>query len=107
MRTDPDKEKKWRILLKEFKAANLTIDKFCKLHDLKFHQFTYWQNKIESKKTTTIMKKPSFIKVLDVAKETENDSELSIEVNQIKIKVPVDFNTIHLKKMIRFVQAID
>ncbi len=109
MNTEVNQEEKWRKLLLEFKTQDKTIKNFCELNDVRIHQFTYWRNKIEKgivRKKKRL--KSSFIKVATTNKnQSGNNVPFTIEVNNIKINVPINFNHLALTKLIKVVQAID
>lgn len=105
MNTEVNQEERWQKLLLEFKSQDKTIKTFCELNDVKVHQFTYWRNKIEK---GIIRKKSSFIKITPVNNERASDSDpIIIEVNKVKINVPINFNFEALTKLIKVVQALD
>jgi len=108
MNTEINQEERWRKLLLEFKTQDETIKKYCELNDVKVHQFTYWRNKIEKGIVRKKKSRSSFIKVTPVNNEqSNNDIPITIEVNKIKINVPINFNHLALTKLIKVVQAID
>lgn len=107
MNTEINQEERWRNLLLEFKTQDETIKKYCELNDVKVHQFTYWRNKIEKGIVRKKKKKSSFIKVTPTNNERLKYSNLSLEVNKIKINIPVNFDSFNLTKLIKVVQAVD
>ncbi len=108
MNTEVTQEEKWRKLLIEHKTTDMTITSFCEINDVKVHQFTYWRNKIEKGIVRKKKSKSSFIKITPVNNEqSNNDIPITIEVNKIKINVPINFNHLALTKLIKVVQAID
>lgn len=107
MNTEINQEERWRKLLLEFKIQDETIKKYCELNDVKIHQFTYWRDKIERGIVRKKKSKSSFIKVATANNERIKYSDLSLEVNKIKINVPVNFDSLNLTKLIKTVQAID
>ena len=107
MKTEVNQEERWRNLLLEHKATELTIKSFCELNDVRVHQFTYWRDKIERGIVRKKQKKSSFIKVATAYNEPTKYNNLSLEVNNIKINVPINFNHLALTELIKVVQAID
>ena len=108
MNTEVNQEERWRNLLLEHKTTKQTIKTFCELNDVKVHQFIYWRDKIERGIVRKKKKKSSFIKVVQhVPKETSKSCTFSIELNKIKINVPINFDSLSLTKLIKVVRAID
>jgi len=108
MKTEISQEERWRNLLIEFKTTKQTIKSFCELNDLKIHQFIYWRDKIEKGKVRKKKSKSSFIKVATVKNESSsNNNPLTIIVNNIKINIPVNFDSLNLTKLIKVVRSID
>ena len=108
MNPEVNQEEKWRKLLLEFKTQDKTIKSYCEINHVKVHQFTYWRNKIEKGIVRKKKSKSSFIKITPVNKEQyNNDIPITIEVNKIKINVPINFNHLMLTELIKMVQAID
>ena len=108
MNTEVNQEEKWRKLLIEFKTQDKTIKSYCEINDVKVHQFTYWRNKIEKGIVRKKKSKSSFIKITSVNNEqSNNDIPISIEVNKIKINVPINFDSLALTKLIKVVRTID
>ncbi len=107
MKTEINQEERWQKLLLEHKTTDLTIKSFCELNDVRIHQFTYWRDKIERGIVRKKKKKASFIRITPVSKEPTTYDELSLIINGIKINVPINFNHVHLTKLIKAVQAID
>jgi len=107
MKTEVNQEERWRNLLLEHKATELTIKSFCELNDVNVHQFTYWRNKIERGIVRKKKKKSSFIKVITANPEPTKYNNFSVEVNKIKINVPINFNHLALTKLIKVVRSID
>ncbi len=108
MNTEVNQEEKWRKLLIEFKTQDKTIKSYCEINDVKVHQFTYWRNKIEKGIVRKKKSKSSFIKVNPIINEqSSNDIPITIEVNKIKINVPINFNHLALTNLIKVVRSID
>jgi len=107
MKTEINQEEKWRKLLIDYKTANKTIKSFCELNDVHVHQFTYWRNKIERGIVRKKKKKSSFIKITPASNEPTKHNDLSIVIKRIKINVPINFNPVHLTKLIKVVRSID
>jgi len=108
MNTEVNQEERWRKLLIEFKTQDKTIKSYCEINDVKVHQFTYWRNKIEKGIVRKKKSKSSFIKVNSITTErSSNDTPFTIEVNKIKINVPINFNPLSLTELIKTVQTID
>ena len=108
MNTEINQEERWRKLLLEHKTTKQTIRLFCELNDVKVHQFIYWRDKIERGIVRKKNKKSSFIKVIPfISKETSINIPFTIEVNKIKINVPINFDSSSLTKLIKVVRAID
>ena len=108
MNTEVNQEERWRKLLLEHKTTKQTIRLFCELNDVKVHQFIYWRDKIERGIVRKKNKKSSFIKVIPfISKETSINIPFTIEVNKIKINVPINFDSSSLTKLIKVVRAID
>ena len=107
MNTEVNQEERWRKLLIEFKTQEKTIKSYCKINDVKVHQFTYWRDKIEKGIVRKKKKKSSFIKITPATNELTKYDDLSIELNKIKINIPINFNSVHLTKLIKVVQTVD
>lgn len=108
MNTEVKQEEKWRRLLIEFKTQDKTIKSYCEMNDVKVHQFIYWRDKIERGIVRKKNNKSSFIKIVQhIPKETINSVPFSIELNKIKINVPINFDSLSLTKLIKVVRAID
>ena len=107
MNTEVNQEERWRKLLLEHKATDITITSFCELNDVRIHQFTYWRDKIERGIVRKKKKKTSFIKVATTFNEPTKYNDLSIEVNKIKINIPFNFNPLSLTNLIKVVRTID
>ena len=107
MNPEINQEEKWRKLLLEHKTTDMTIKSYCKINDVKVHQFTYWRNKIERGIVRKKKSKSTFIKVATVNKESINYDDLSIVINKIKINIPVNFDSFNLTKLIKVVRSID
>lgn len=107
MNLTQNKVSKWRVIINDFKKSNLTINKYCELHNLKHHQFLYWRRKLEILEDPASTDKPSFVKVDLTSNESSVSTPLSIEINHIKINVPLNFNETHLKQLIQLVKQID
>lgn len=108
MNIEVNQEERWRKLLINHKTTDLTIKAYCEVNNVKIHQFTYWRNKIEKGIVRKKNKKSSFIKVATVNNESSsNNNPLTIIVNNIKINIPVNFDSLNLTKLIKVVQAID
>jgi hypothetical protein len=107
MNLEQNKASRWRDILKEFKTSSLTINKYCEKHNLKHHQFLYWRRKLEVLEDPDLTKNPSFIKVDVSSKDLRLNHPLTIEINTIKINVPLDFDEDHLRKLIHVVKHID
>ena len=108
MNLTQNKASKWRVILNNFKKSNLPITKYCELHNLKHHQFLYWRRKLEVLEDPVSTDNPSFVKVdLTSANVSSVSTPLSIEINHIKINVPLNFSETHLKQVIQLVKQID
>lgn len=108
MNLTQNKVSKWRVIVNDFKKSNLTINKYCELYNLKHHQFLYWRRKLEVLEDPVSTDKSSFVKVdLTSANVSSVSTPLSIEINHIKINVPLKFNVTHLKQVIQLVKQID
>ena len=107
MNTKVNQEEKWRKLLIEFKTQDKTIKSFCELNKVHVHQFTYWRNKIEKGIVRKRKSKSSFIKVISANPEPTKYSNFTVEINSIKINVPINFDSLSLTKLIKVVRSID
>lgn len=108
MNTEVTQEEMWRKLLIEHKTTDLTIKSFCEVNDVRVHQFTYWRDKIEKGIVRKKKKKSSFIKVSTINNTHSSiNTPFTLEVNKIKIDIPINFDSLSLTKLIKVVRAID
>ncbi len=108
MKTEQNKVSKWRVIINDYKKARLPINKYCELHNLKHHQFLYWRRKLEVLEDPISTDQSSFVKVdLTSTNVSSASTPLSIEINHIKINVPLNFNEAHLKHLIQLAKKID
>ncbi len=107
MKHNPARDERWQKILVEYKTKETTSKEFCELNNIKIHQLQYWRDKLEKGVKKQKVKKSSFIKVTQVGKEVTNYNNLSIEVNRVKINVPINFDSLSLTKLIKVVRTID
>lgn len=107
MKLEQTKKEKWAAILKAFKTAGLSMNKYCEANEINRYQFIYWKRKLDPKISEPISEVPAFIKVIERPTVDFECRPLSLVINGFTINVPVNFNEAHLKKLINVVQAID
>lgn len=104
MINDPEKEQSWRELIEAYNDEEMTIKKYCEMHDVKEHQFYYWRDKFNKQPKEEVL---SFIEVKPESSQYPIMVNIHIKLSDMKINVPHEFNITHLKKIIKAIKSLD
>ncbi len=103
MKHDPKKEQMWQELIQGYNDEEMPVKKYCEMHNVKEHQFYYWQKKFKQPPSDT----PTFIKVKPESSHSPIKHAIWVELSDMRIKVPLEFNASHLKKLLKVIKSID
>ena len=94
----------WKSRLEEWARTNLSQVDYCRKHDLKKHQFTYWKRKFEKETLPSI-------EFVEIPKESPvplhiNHEPLKLAISsRFTIEIPDDFDTDTLKRVLQILEG--
>ncbi len=94
-----EKKDYWQEQLKKWKESGISQSKFCRLNDLKFTTFCYWNKRLRKRDVNKkLIKLPS--KIVQSISEPDNNFELIIN-DSIRIRISRSFEEDSLKRLLK------
>jgi hypothetical protein len=94
-------EQQWKERLETYAASGLTKTAFCRAHDVPYHQFYYWMQKLQP--TQSITTSTVQWMAMDVSSPEEtapSPTPLRLHVGNVMIEVAEGFNETLLRQIL-------
>jgi len=104
-KADLQKVEHWRHNIESYKTSGLTRKAFCRKHRLNVHTLDYWRKKLKSIPAVSDTKNKNDFIQLQVSDDTRSDSCIKLRIGQVYIEVPDGFDPMHLKSILRVLDA--
>ncbi len=99
MKTKRTREE-WIKKVKDYKDSGLSIQKYCRIHNIASSTFNYWVKK--SKNPITIKSK----ELVKISVPVETNRTMKLSFNQITVEFPADFFTDQISKLITALKEV-
>lgn len=102
--TKQDNHQRWKHIIADFVTSGLRQREYCRKHDLKPEQLSYYYLKWQGKKQA--QEKTSFIPVKIDNKEPQESKFTLTLINGIRLDVPANFSPSSLEKLLILARRI-
>ncbi|RAK14931.1 hypothetical protein B0I26_1284 [Anoxybacillus vitaminiphilus] len=95
-------EQQWKDRLEAYASSGLTKTAFCRKHDIPYHQFYYWMQKLQSASSLTTSTVQWMTVDVSSSKEIESSqTPLRLQVGNVTIEVVEGFNERLLRQVVK------